>query len=56
MSKGDEVLLSSRWIESNRPERNQVDPYRPYAWLVEKERAASGKNVDTGIVFISNKS
>ncbi len=55
MSKENERLLNSNWIVSNRPERNKIDPYRPYAWLVEKERAASGEMKDTGIVFLSNK-
>lgn len=55
MSKKDEILISSGWIESSRPERNLIKPNRPYEWLVEKERAASGENADTGIIFISNK-
>jgi hypothetical protein len=33
------------WILSRRPERNDVDPLRPYAFLVEDERAASGEVV-----------
>ncbi|MGI9530898.1 radical SAM protein [Lutimonas sp.] len=55
MSNKEELLLSRGWIEANRPERNLIQMNRPYGWLVEKERAASGKNVDTGIIFISNK-
>jgi len=55
MSNKKEKLLNSSWIVSNRPERNQVDPYKPYGWLVEKERSASGEILDTGIIFLSNK-
>ena len=55
MSKKDERFLNSNWIVSNRPERNRVDPYKPYAWLVEEERSASGEIKDTGIIFLSNK-
>lgn len=55
MSNKKEKLLNSSWIVSNRPERNQVDPYKPYGWLVEKERSASGEVLDTGIIFLSNK-
>ncbi len=55
MSNKKERLLTSSWIVSNRPERNPVDPYKPYAWLVEKERGASGELKDTGIIFLSNK-
>ena len=55
MSKTEETFLNSSWIVSNRPERNRVDPYKPYAWLVEEERSASGEIKDTGIIFLSNK-
>ena len=55
MSKTEETFLNSSWIVSNRPERNRVDPYKPYAWLVEEERSASGDVKDTGIIFLSNK-
>ncbi|MGB5322130.1 hypothetical protein, partial [Lutimonas sp.] len=55
MSKKEERLLNSSWIVSKRPERNKVNPYKPYAWLVEKERSASGEIADTGIIFLSNK-
>ncbi len=55
MSKGEDNLMNSNWIVSKRPERNHIDPNRPYAWLVEKERSASGRLQDTGIIFLSNK-
>jgi radical SAM enzyme (TIGR01210 family) len=55
MSREKERLLNSHWIVSNRPERNQLDPSRPYAWLVEKERSASGQIKETGTIFLSNK-
>jgi radical SAM enzyme (TIGR01210 family) len=55
MSKKEERLLNSSWIVSKRPERNKVNPYKPYGWLVEKERSASGEIADTGIIFLSNK-
>ena len=47
--------INSEWIVSNRPMRNRVDPLRPYAWLVEKERNARGIIQDTGIIFLTNK-
>ena len=55
MSKGRDKFMNSNWIVSKRPERNHIDPNRPYAWLVEKERGASGSLQDTGIIFLSNK-
>ena len=55
MSNKKEKLLNSSWIVSKRPERNQVNPFKPYGWLVERERSASGEILDTGIIFLSNK-
>jgi archaeosine synthase beta-subunit len=47
-------VINDRWILSNRGNKNPVDPQRPYAWLVEKERTASGKIEDTAIIFLTN--
>ena len=43
------------WILSRRPERNDVDPFRPYAFLVEDERAASGEIVPVATIFLTNR-
>jgi radical SAM enzyme (TIGR01210 family) len=43
------------WIVSRRPERNVVDPMRPYAFLVEDEVAASGEVVPVATVFLTNR-
>jgi radical SAM enzyme (TIGR01210 family) len=43
------------WILSRRPERNIVDPFQPYAFLVEDERAASGEIVPVATVFLTNR-
>ena len=43
------------WITKNRPGRNKVDEFEPYAWIVEKERSNSGLLEDTGIIFLTNK-
>jgi len=48
-------IYNSKWIIDNRPLRNEVDTFRPYSWLLEKERSASGLIEDTGIIFLSNK-
>lgn len=47
--------INDRWIVTNRGKKNPVDPSRPYAWLVEKERTASGKIEDTATVFLTNR-
>lgn len=53
--KRNNLDINSEWILSQREERNQIDPNRPYDYLVEKERTAKGEILDTGIVFLSNK-
>lgn len=55
MSRENQRLIDSQWIVSNRPQRNEFDQRRPYDWLVEQERNASGQLKDTGIIFLSNK-
>ena len=49
------VKTSSEWILSQRDEKNELNPHRPYAWLVEKEHSPSGNLQDTGIIFLTNK-
>jgi len=47
--------IDDRWILSKRGNKNAVDPRKPYAWLVEKERTASGEIEDTAIIFLTNR-
>jgi len=54
MNESKDLLISDQWIVSKRGPKNNIDPRKPYAWLVEKERAASGSVVDTGIIFLTN--
>jgi len=44
-----------RWILARRGARNAVDATRPYAFLVEQERAESGKNVPVATIFLTNR-
>jgi len=43
------------WILSRRPGRNSVDPFQPYAYLVEDERTGSGDIVPVATVFLTNR-
>lgn len=45
----------SKWIVNQRPPRNNVDPNRPYAFLVEEECSADGEVVSIATVFLTNK-
>ena len=54
MADDSRSIICDKWITANRGEKNFVDPYKPYGWLVEKERTVSGEIADTGIIFLTN--
>lgn len=54
MSENKNPIISNKWIVSNRGIKNIVDPQKPYAWLVEKERQSSGKIEDVATIFLTN--
>lgn len=54
MSDHPEIIIGGKVINSLRGNKNHVDPLRPYAWLVEKERTISGEIEDTAIIFLTN--
>lgn len=47
--------VTDKWIISCRGKKNSVDPRKPYAWLVEKERTPSGAIEDTATIFLTNR-
>jgi len=55
MNDNPSFEINDRWIVSSRGKKNSVDPSRPYAWLVEKERTSSGKIEDMATVFLTNR-
>jgi radical SAM enzyme (TIGR01210 family) len=55
MNEDPDFNINDRWILSKRGRKNAVDPRKPYAWLVEKERASSGIIEDTAIIFLTNR-
>jgi uncharacterized Fe-S cluster-containing MiaB family protein len=44
-----------QWIVAKRPARNALDLWRPYAFLVEEERAESGEVVPVATIFLTNR-
>ncbi len=42
-------------ILAGRPDKNVVDPHRPYAYLFEQERSAQGEIVDVATIFLTNR-
>jgi radical SAM enzyme (TIGR01210 family) len=55
MNEVTDLTISDKWIVSLRGNKNFVDPGKPYAWLVEKERTMSGEVEDTAIIFLTNR-
>jgi radical SAM enzyme (TIGR01210 family) len=51
----DKPTERDAWIKLRRPQRNAVDPYRPYAFLVEDEYSAHGEVVPVSTVFLTNR-
>ena len=49
------VHINNSWILSKRGVKNKVDPTKPYAYLVEKERMPDGSIEDVATVFLTNK-
>jgi radical SAM enzyme (TIGR01210 family) len=43
------------WIVAQRPAKQAVDPWRPYAYLVEPERTRHGQVEDVATIFLTNK-
>ncbi|MFQ5704726.1 MAG: radical SAM protein [Gemmatimonadales bacterium] len=54
-SKSRSFTLDDRWVLAHRGSRNEVDPARPYAYFVERERTSTGEVVDVASIFITNK-
>jgi hypothetical protein len=51
----DGEILADRQILAARPAKNAVSYDRPYAYLVEPERAAWGQVVDVATLFLTNR-
>ena len=49
------TTYSDEWIVSRRGSRNPVDPKRPYHFIIEEERAASGEIVPVATIFLTNR-
>lgn len=43
------------WILAQRPAKPAVDPWRPHGWLVERERSAAGRIVESATIFLANR-
>jgi len=44
-----------RWIIEHRPQRNELDPAKPYAFFLESERTSDGGVVEVATIFLTNR-
>lgn len=51
----DSPAARNEWIVSRRGERNQVDPFRAYAFMREVERGPDGTPWETATIFLTNR-
>lgn len=51
----DAFTERDQWIRAHRPERHRVDPWKPYAFLVEEEPSNAGATVPVLTVFLANR-
>ena len=50
-----DLEVTDKWIVSCRGDKNIIDPQRPYAWNIEKERTSSGTVEDVATIFLTNR-
>jgi radical SAM enzyme (TIGR01210 family) len=51
----DRPAERNRWVLDRRGPKNRLDPARPYAFLHEEERGASGDAIATATLFLTNR-
>jgi radical SAM enzyme (TIGR01210 family) len=54
MNKYPGFEINDSWILSRRGKKNKVDPFKPYAFFIEKERTVSGCIEDMAVIFLTN--
>ncbi len=50
-----EIHFDNAWIAQHRGAKKPVDPFRPYAFIKEKEKSFYGEIEDVGTIFLTNK-
>lgn len=55
MSDHNDLQIDEHWIRKQRGIKNQIDPLRPYHFLIEKERTPSGSIEDVITIFLTNR-
>lgn len=55
MKNKKDYKLDDIWIRAQRGYKYKADPYRPYAFNIERERTSSGRIEDIATIFLTNK-
>jgi radical SAM enzyme (TIGR01210 family) len=55
MNEFPDLKIDDSRIRECRGKKNPVDPEKPYAWLVEKERTSPGSIEDVATIFLTNR-
>jgi radical SAM enzyme (TIGR01210 family) len=55
LSYPETIAERDAWILTRRGRRNAVDPMRPWSFLVEEERSATGEAVPIATLFLTNR-
>lgn len=55
MNRSEDLQIDDLWIRNQRGPKNEVDPFRPYHFLIEKERTLSGEIEEVITIFLTNK-
>lgn len=54
MNRFPDFKIDNQWITSLRGKKNPVDPFKPYAYFIEKERAVSGTVEEVSTILLVN--
>ncbi len=55
MNEASPVQPDDRWILAQRPSKNSVNAWQPYAYLAEKERMQNGVVENVATIFLTNR-
>jgi archaeosine synthase beta-subunit len=51
----DTTVARDAWIVRHRPDRNRLDPFRPYAFSIEEEPLGDGSLTSIATLFLTNR-
>lgn len=55
MNDASSLQIDDHWILAQRPSKNRVTPWRPHAYLIEKESTVDGQIENVATIFLINR-